>query len=238
MSASSNNPWYAATMFLSGLIAGYVVASALGGGPLKGPAAPPQVAQQPNAPAAPTPTPEPPPAEDVPEVTDEDHVRGNRNAKISVIEYSDFECPFCKRHHPTMQKVVDTYGDDVNWVYRHFPLSLHQNAMTSAVASECADEVGGNDAFWKFTDELIKTDTYDFEQIAADIGLDTAKFKACLDDNDYEQQISDEADAGGSAGVGGTPGNFILNNETGDAVAISGAVPFASFKTQIDKMLQ
>ena len=236
----TNNPWFAATMLLSGLIVGYAVASALDvlpQGAAVGNNNPP-VAAQPN-PTPPAPTP-PPPAEDVPEVTDSDHIRGDADAQISVIEYSDFECPFCKRHHPTMEKVVADYDGKVNWVYRHFPLSFHPNAMPSAIASECAAKIGGNDAFWEYADALIETDTYDFEQIAADVGLNATAFKSCLDDEDgsMEKLVTAQADAGGAAGVGGTPGNFIMNNDTGEAFEVSGAVPFNTFKTQIDKMLE
>lgn len=85
-----------------------------------------------------------------------DHIRGSTNAKVAVIEYSDFECPFCHRVHPTYQQIMETYGDDVLWVYRHFPLSFHPNAMPFAVASECVNKIGGSDAFWKFADEVMK----------------------------------------------------------------------------------
>lgn len=84
-----------------------------------------------------------------------DHIRGNKKAKVVVIEYSDFQCPFCQRVHPTYKQILETYGDDVMWVYRHFPLSFHPKAMPAALASECAYEQGGNDAFWKFADELF-----------------------------------------------------------------------------------
>lgn len=81
-------------------------------------------------------------------------VRGNLNAKITVVEYSDFECPFCKRFHQTMQQVISTYGNDIKWVYRHFPLDgLHQQARPEANMAECAYEQG---KFWEFTDGVFK----------------------------------------------------------------------------------
>lgn len=86
-----------------------------------------------------------------------DHIRGNKKAKVVVIEYSDFQCPFCQRVHPTYKKIVETYGDKVMWVYRHFPLNFHPKALPAAIASECAYEQGGDDAFWKFTDELFNS---------------------------------------------------------------------------------
>ncbi len=88
-----------------------------------------------------------------------DHIRGNPNAPVSLIEYSDFECPFCKRFHDTAKQIVQQYGGKVNWVYRHFPLDFHNPAaQREAEAAECAAELGGNEAFWRFTD-LIYTRT-------------------------------------------------------------------------------
>lgn len=87
-----------------------------------------------------------------------DAIRGNRNADIALIEYSDYECPFCSRVHPTYQQLMEDYGDQIMWVYRHFPLeSIHPNAIPYAVGAECAKEQGGNDAFWDYTDILFNT---------------------------------------------------------------------------------
>ena len=84
-----------------------------------------------------------------------DHIYGNPDAPISLIEYSDFECPYCKRFHVTAKSVVEAFDGKVNWVYRHFPLAFHNpGAQKQAEASECASELGGNDAFWKYTDAL------------------------------------------------------------------------------------
>lgn len=84
-----------------------------------------------------------------------DHIRGSLDAPVRIVEYSDFDCPYCKQIHPALKSVTDT-NTSVAWVYRHFPLTnLHPNAGIKAIASECAAELGGNDAFWKYTDELI-----------------------------------------------------------------------------------
>lgn len=90
-------------------------------------------------------------------VTDGDHVRGNKDAKVTLIEYSDYECPFCIRFHPTTLQLMEQYEGDLNWVYRHFPLeAIHPSARALAEASECVAQVAGNDAFWAFTDAVLK----------------------------------------------------------------------------------
>jgi protein-disulfide isomerase len=84
-----------------------------------------------------------------------DHITGSQNAKLTIIEFSDLECPYCKQVHPTIKQVMEKYSADVRWVYRHLPLSIHPNALSAAVASECAAELGGNDAFWQFIDAIF-----------------------------------------------------------------------------------
>lgn len=87
---------------------------------------------------------------------EKEHVRGSKDkAQLAIIEYSDYQCPFCHRVHPTYKQIMETYGDKVVWVYRHFPLSFHPDAMPFAVGSECVAELAGNDAFWSFTDALM-----------------------------------------------------------------------------------
>lgn len=174
-----------------------------------------------------------------------DHIRGDKNAKVFVIEYSDFECPFCIRHHPTMQKLMDEYKGKVAWVYRHFPLSFHQNAQKEAEASECANELGGNDAFWKFADKIFERTKgngtgFALDQLAPlakEIGLDEAKFKTCLDSGKYAQKVQDDMAAGSTAGVNGTPGNIVWTKD-GKSQLVSGAVPFEALKAVIDPLLK
>jgi len=105
-----------------------------------------------NAPAAPAPQ----AAAVAPKLDKDDHIRGDKKARIALIEYSDLECPFCKTFHPTAQKIVDDYKGKVMWVYRHFPLSFHANAQKEAEASECVSSLGGEDAFWKYIPMLLR----------------------------------------------------------------------------------
>lgn len=185
-------------------------------------------------------------AKDVPKVTKDDHVRGDRNARVALIEYSDMECPFCKRFHPTAQQVLDAYKDKVMWVYRHYPLAFHANAQKEAEAAECANELGGNEAFWTYLDAVYERTTSNgtgfsldkLVPLAVEIGLDETKFKSCLDSGKYEKRVKDDMNGGSLAGVTGTPGNILLDTETGKTNFIPGAVPFETIKAAIDEMLK
>lgn len=183
---------------------------------------------------------------EVPQITDDDHFRGDKNARIALIEYSDLECPFCKRFHPTAQQAVDDFKGQVKWVYRHFPLSIHVNAQKEAEASECAFEQAGNDGFWKYIDAIYERTSSggsgfsldNLVPLAKELGLDSAKFKTCLDSGKYAQEIKDEMEQGARAGVNGTPGNIILDSKTQNKRLIPGAVPFEQIKLVIDEMLK
>jgi protein-disulfide isomerase len=241
--SSINNPWFTVTMGFAGIIVGYGIAMGTGATSAPTPSQPAQVVKQPTNPT-PTPPPAAPTAKDVKPVDPNiDHIRGNPNAAISVIEYSDYECPFCARHHPTMQQLVDDYGDDVNWVYRHYPLGFHDNAQIAAEAAECANELGGNDAFWSYSDVLFEKGVAgktreDFITFATDLNLETSKFTECLDSGKYTQHVKDDMASGAAAGVSGTPGNIVYNNNTKEANLVSGAQPVSAFKAIIDPMLQ
>ncbi|MEK7141627.1 MAG: DsbA family protein [Patescibacteria group bacterium] len=185
-------------------------------------------------------------AKDVPKITKDDHVRGDRISRIALIEYSDIECPFCKRFHPTAQQVIDAYKGKVMWVYRHYPLAFHANAQKEAEAVECANELGGNDAFWKYLDALYDRTTSNgtgfaldkLMPLAVEIGLNEAKFTACLDSGRYASHVKDDMNGGSKAGVTGTPGNILLDTKTGKTNLIPGAVPFETMKAAIDEMLK
>ncbi len=223
-------------MGLLGLIVGYTLGSGGAGVPAIGAIGAPAAPTPPSVPTAAAP--QAPPAGDVKPVDPAlDHVRGNPDATVSVIEYSDFECPFCSRNHPTMQQIVDTYGGDVNWVYRHFPLAFHPNAQKAAEASECAAEEG---KFWEMADMLMEkgSDNTQLESYAAAIGLNTAAFKECLDSGRMATKVQSDMTEGSSAGVSGTPGNIVLKNGTKESRMVSGAQPFAAFQTVIDEMLK
>ena len=177
-------------------------------------------------------------------ITDNDWIKGKKNAKVSVVEYSDTECPFCKRFHPTMQRVIQEYPNDVNWVYRHFPLtSIHSKAPKEAEATECAGELAGNDGFWKYLDRLFEVtpannglDLAQLPQIAEDVGINRKKFEECLNSGKYAQKVQNQANDGAAAGVRGTPYSVVVAGD--QKIPVNGAVPFEQLKTTIDSVLQ
>ena len=175
-----------------------------------------------------------------------DHIYGNPNAPVSLIEYSDFECPFCKRFHSTAKEIVDAYGGKVNWVYRHFPLGMHNpGAQKEAEASECVAQLGGNDAFWKYTNAIYaRTQSngngFPLTQLvplAKETGLNEKQFKDCVDSGKYTSRVQEDLDEGVKIGITGTPANILVRNDTGEVVLKVGAQPLDSFKPDIEKLL-
>ncbi len=177
-----------------------------------------------------------------------DHIRGNPDAPVKIVEYSDTECPFCKRFHDTMRRVMDEYGKNgkVAWVYRHFPLTqLHSKATKEAEATECANELGGNEAFWKYTDRFFELtpsnnqtdiDTV-LPQIAREIGLDEAKFSSCLTSKKYDKHIQDDLNDATATGGNGTPWSIVVT-ASGKKYPLSGAQPYEAVRQLIELALQ
>lgn len=178
---------------------------------------------------------------------DRDHIRGNPAAPVTLVEYSDFECPFCKRFHITAKKLVDESKGQLRWVYRHFPLEeLHPvKARKEASASECAAELGGNDTFWKFADRFYEltpsNNRTDIDkvlpQIAREIGLDSEKFASCLASGRHDRRVTEDQQNAVATGGRGTPWSLIVS-KSGKIYPLSGAQPYATIKQIIDLALQ
>ncbi len=179
-------------------------------------------------------------------VTEADWVKGNINAPVKIVEYSDFECPFCKRHHDVMKTVVAKYGDKVAWVYRQFPLEqLHQKAMPVAIASECVGKLGGDAAFWTFTDryfeETLTNDRTDITKVipalAAESGVNAAAFSKCFESEEtkaaVEEDVADAVETGGR----GTPWSVLIGPD-GKTYPINGAQPASAIEQMIEVALQ
>lgn len=162
-------------------------------------------------------------------VSADDHILGNPDAPIVAIEFSDLECPFCKNFHVTMQQMLDTYGKDgqVAWVYRHFPLAqLHPKAPKEAEATECAAELGGNTAFWKYLDTIFAItpsnnglDPARLSETAVTVGLDQSVFDACLASGKYAGEVEKDFNDAVSAGGTGTPYTVLVLTEPLSAAA-------------------
>jgi protein-disulfide isomerase len=167
-------------------------------------------------------------------ISETSHIRGDFNAPITLVEFSDFECPFCGRHLPTLNKILSDYPNQVRLVYKHFPLGFHPNSQKAAEASECADEQG---KFWEYHDKLFENQPTGysldkFKQWAKDLGLNSGKFNDCLDSGKFAQKVQADFQEGAEKGVNGTPTTFV------NGQLISGALPYESFKQIIDSLLK
>lgn len=176
-----------------------------------------------------------------------DHIRGNPDASVKIVEYSDTECPFCKRFHDTMKQVIDEYGKSgkVAWVYRQFPLvQLHSKATKEAEATECANELGGPDKFWAYIDRLFEVtpsnnglDSAELPNIAQYVGLDVSAFDDCLASGKYAKHIQEDIEDAMTTGGNGTPWSIVVA-KNGKKYPLSGAQPYASVQQLIELALQ
>lgn len=169
-------------------------------------------------------------------ITEKDHIRGNHEAPVTIVEYSDFQCPFCQRFHPTMQQILTDYPDKVRWVYKHFPLDqLHLQARPAAEASECVAEQKGNDGFWQFADGLFKNQSRLgeslYKELAGNLGLNLDQFNSCFSSRKYKDKVEADYQEGIKAGVRGTPTSFI-NGEL-----VLGAVSYETLKAAVEGAL-
>lgn len=168
----------------------------------------------------------------------DDHVRGNPDAPIAIVEFSDLECPFCARIHPTLERVVKE-NDDVKWIFRHFPLSsIHSRALGAAVASECVARLGGNDAFWSFVDSAFADqrqlgDGWYREQ-ASSLGIDAQAFASCTSDRSVVADIQADLDEATATGGRGTP-YVVVVTQSGRLVPFSGALPYEQVAGLVDQ---
>ena len=190
---------------------------------------------------APTPTPSndvaeaPAPAGSI-DLDNVNNVRGS--GAITVVEYSDIDCPFCSRFHDTMKQVVEEYDGQVQWGYKHFPLtSLHPHATAKAVAAECA---GAQGKFWEYTDGLFdnpSTSTDEIDTVAEEVGLDVAAFNDCIDSGEKDGVVSADANEATDLGGRGTPYSVIVDENGEILETIPGALPFDSVAQAVDKYL-
>jgi protein-disulfide isomerase len=176
------------------------------------------------------------------QIEDNDPVLGELDAGITIVEFSDFQCPFCERAYSgavaDLKNSDEFKNGDVNLIYKHFPLnSIHPQAQKAAEAAECANRQG---EFWAYHDTLFTNqnalDIASLKSYAGQVGLDTNAFNACLDGDDARSEVNKETAQATAAGGRGTPYFVIINNDNGDTVPVSGAVPWANFQSAISSV--
>jgi protein-disulfide isomerase len=169
-------------------------------------------------------------------------IRGNPQAEIVLVEYSDYQCPFCGRFHSTPKEIVEKSNGKVAWVWKHFPLSFHPEAKPSAIASECVNKIGGTEKFWQYSDSLIanqqKLSADLIKNEAVKLGINQTQFSNCLNDAQMSAIVDTDTNEGTDLGVNGTPNTFIVKNENGKYTileSISGALPKETIESAIAK---
>lgn len=183
---------------------------------------------------------------------DDDPVMGDKNAKLTMIDFSDYECPFCKRYFDDVfSQIKKEYIDtgEIKYAYRDLPLSFHANAHREAQAAECAREQGDDVVYFKYHDEIFKRTTSNgtglaldqLSVIANDLGLDGDALQKCLDSEKYKAEVDKDLTDASTAGANGTP-TFFIGKSTANGIIegtkVVGAQPFSAFQAEIDKLLK
>jgi len=191
-------------------------------------------------------------------INNSDHILGNPNAPIKIVEYSDPSCPYCRMFRNTMRQIMNEYGatGKVAWIYRHYTLDkpdangniLHPNANHEAQALECANQIGGNDKFWEYANRLYDItpsvtinspqglDQNQLPEIATYINIDKNKFRECLNSGKFKALVDQQYLDGVNAGASGTPYSIMITSK-GKMIPINGAYPYSNLKTIIDSLL-
>lgn len=175
-------------------------------------------------------------------INENDHIKGDKDAPITLVEFSDFQCPYCKKFNPTMGKIMEDYSGMVRLIYRHYPLDFHQNAQKSAEASECAGEQG---KFWEYLDKAFANsegdgtglNDADLKKYSTELQLDANKFDQCLASGKFAEKVKSDLKSGIDAGIKGTPGTVLID-QAGNTQLISGALPYEQVKAKIDAVLK
>jgi protein-disulfide isomerase len=183
----------------------------------------------------------------VPPVSANDHIFGNPNAKVFVIEYADTECPFCKLFQSNMAEIINGYeaSGNVAWVYRYFPLDqLHKKSRIEAASAECAAELGGNDVYWNYLNKIYEitpsNDGLDVELLlttAEQFGMNKDTFQKCVESGKYADKIEKQFQEAAKGGARGSPWTVIFS-KSGKKQVIDGAQPAEVVKAAIDKALK
>lgn len=174
----------------------------------------------------------------IPEVTDADFIQGDKNAEITIVEYSDFSCGFCARYHPTMKKIVEEYKGKVRWVYRHLPIFN----KPAAVASSCVGNILGDESFFLYADKIFENQkdiNQDFlKKEALLLGLTDSQYETCINDKVLNDKISEDfTSVRVLAGFNATP-HTVLIDKSGNMYPFSGALPYEEVSTLVNSLLK
>ncbi|MCB9805948.1 thioredoxin domain-containing protein [Candidatus Nomurabacteria bacterium] len=182
-------------------------------------------------------------------VSSEDHILGNPDADVLIVEYSDFECPYCADFHPTMEQIMSDYGASgkVAWVFRHFPLDqIHKKARAAAEASECVSALTDKDNFWNFGKEVFENQeellsAEGLKSVALSLGVDESSYDECVANRTYQEEVENDYQDGlliaQSDPNFGTPYSIVIS-KTGVQASIVGAQPYSLVKQIIDTLLE
>lgn len=166
------------------------------------------------------------------------NIKGDEDAAVTIVEFSDFECPFCARVHPTLEAIVEEFDGDVNWEYRHLPLVSHPNARDAAIAAECVADLAGNEAFWDFTTFLFANQRRLSEDLyldgATNLGVAQTAFERCLSDEAVAARVLEDERTALTLGGGGTPFSVVVY-EDGTIRTAPGALPYNQFKALVTR---
>lgn len=174
-------------------------------------------------------------------IEENDHIRGNLDAPVTIVEFSDFECPFCGRLHPTLKRITEESPEKVSWVFRHFPLTtIHSRARSAAIASECVAQLGGNDSFWQFADALFDNQhslgKNLYGKLVSDIRIDETAFNTCLKDKKIASEVNTDLNEAISSGGRGTPFSIAISGG-GEMIPFSGALSYEQINAIADRLI-
>jgi len=176
----------------------------------------------------------------VPAPNASDHIRGSLTAPIVLVEYSDFQCPYCQMIYPTLKQITSESNGQIAWVMREYPLyQIHPNALPAANAAECINDQLGGDAFWQYADTIFANqskmgDAYN-AQIAQLLGANMTAYNACVSAEKFSSRITQDTTDAQNAGGNGTPFTVVINTKTGKQYPIAGALPYAQIMAVINQ---
>lgn len=171
------------------------------------------------------------------------YIKGNKNARITIIEYSDMLCPFCKRHYSaqTIENLIKKYPNDVNMIFKQMPLpQLHPTAPIWAQGAICVGKLAGADKYYEYTDKAFQLNEFteaNVTELAVGLGINKASFTTCLTSAETIAKVAAQVQEGQGFGINGTPGNLIIDNQKGTSTLVAGAYPTETFEAEITKIL-